>query len=239
MDNRLPSPAFRLAVGSMFAVLLLASGAPRALALELVPGGYGAGPDAPSIAVPPRGEGQVVSGDAGDSAGLAMDFTPRDGTGFWAGPQSGDPATELHFDLSVSGTPGVSAPELGFGASRDTLRAAQSGSAALAVGGAMHWSDWSLGGGLGRAQIMGTDLDLMSASLGYGRVTAEIALGQSENATVGQPRDVLMLSTDLAAWSWLTLESNLAVGAPNAAEDDRDRSRDPIAAGRLGLRLNF
>jgi hypothetical protein len=103
----------------------------------------------------------------------------------------------------------------------------------------MHWSDWTIGGGLGRAQVLGTDLDLMSASLGYGRVTAEIALGQSDASSVRQPRDVLMLSTDLAAWSWLTLESNLAVGSPPGVEGDRDRSREPVAAGRFGLRLNF
>ena len=29
----------------------------------------------------------------------------------------------------------------------------------------------------------------------------------------GPPQEVLMLSTDLAVWSWLTLESDLALGA--------------------------
>ena len=52
---------------------------------------------------------------------------------------------------------------------------------ALTVGGAMRWSDWSVGGGLGRAQVLGEDVDLMAATLGYGRVTAELAYGQSES----------------------------------------------------------
>ena len=47
---------------------------------------------------------------------------------------------------------------------------------ALTVGGAMRWSDWSVGGGLGRAQVLGESVDLMAATLGYGRVTAELAL---------------------------------------------------------------
>jgi hypothetical protein len=49
-----------------------------------------------------------------------------------------------------------------------------------------------------------------------------------------------MLSTDLAAWSWLTLESDLALGARSAGVDgEHDRNREPVAAGRFGLRLNF
>jgi hypothetical protein len=42
---------------------------------------------------------------------------------------------------------------------------------------------------------------------------------------------VLMLSTDLAASSWLKLESNLAVGS--------DRESESVAVGRFGVRLNF
>jgi hypothetical protein len=42
-----------------------------------------------------------------------------------------------------------------------------------------------------------------------------------------------MLSTDLAAWSWLTLESDLAVGT------SEHRADEGLAVGRLGVRLNF
>ena len=103
----------------------------------------------------------------------------------------------------------------------------------------MRWSDWTVGGGLGRAQVLGEDIDLMAATLGYGRVRAEVAYGQSESIQ-GPPNEVLMLSTDLAAWSWLTLESDLALGARSSSVDgERDRNREPVAAGRFGLRLNF
>ena len=79
----------------------------------------------------------------------------------------------------------------------------------------------------------------MAATLGYGRVRAELAYGQSQAAT-GVPQDVLMLRTDLAAWSWLTLESDLALGSRSANVDgSHDRNRDAVAAGRFGLRLNF
>ena len=72
-----------------------------------------------------------------------------------------------------------------------------------------------------------------------GRVRAEIAYGQSQAAS-GVPQDVLMLSTDLAAWSWLTLESDLALGSRSASVDGAgERNRDAVAAGRFGLRLNF
>lgn len=230
----------KFAPSVLLASALLVIAAIPALALELVPGGYGAGPSGAASKAVVSGGQQVVVNEASDSSDLAMDFTPRDGTGLWARTGgAGDQSSDLRFDLSVDGARDASSTQLGFGASRDTLRAGRSGSAALAVGGAMHWSDWTVGGGLGRAQVMGTDIDLMSASLGYGRVTAGIAIGQSDAPAIGQPRDVLMLSTDLTAWSWLTLESNLAVGSPAGAEGDRDRDRDAVAAGRLGLRLNF
>jgi hypothetical protein len=44
--------------------------------------------------------------------------------------------------------------------------------------------------------------------------------------------DVLMLSTDLAATSWLSLESDVAVGS-------RPDEEESVAVGRLGVRLNF
>ena len=53
-------------------------------------------------------------------------------------------------------------------------------------------------------------------------------------------RQLLLLRTDLAAWSWLTLESDLALGSRSANVDgSHDRNRDAVAAGRFGLRLNF
>ena len=99
----------------------------------------------------------------------------------------------------------------------------------------MRWSDWSVGGGLGRAQVLGESVDLMSATLGYGPVTAELAFGQSEPMAGAEPQDVLMLSTDLAAWSWLTLESDLAVGS-RGGELDRDRATTASRCRRRPVR---
>ena len=87
--------------------------------------------------------------------------------------------------------------------------------------------------------ILGEDMGVMSANLSYGRISTELAYGQAETGQ-GGTRDALMLSTDLAAWSWLTLESDLAVStAPGSVDRERDRSSQPVAAGRFGLRLNF
>ena len=216
-------------------------------ALELVPGGYGAGGQEAAGAPVPHDNERFAFGnsDGGSAAGLALDFTPRHGTGLWqgeAGAPDADPG--FRFDLTIRETPGAMFDQLGFGTARRTFGdgADPTGQAGLTVGGAMRWSDWSIGGSLGRAQILGTDVDLMAASFGYGRVTAEVAYGQSDAAsssTATAPRDVLMLSTDLAAWSWLTLESDFALGSNPDADRDRGQDREPVAVGRFGLRLNF
>ena len=66
----------------------------------------------------------------------------------------------------------------------------------------------------------------------YGALTASLSYGHADRADLA-PLDVMMLSTDLAASSWLKLESNVAVGA------DHTDDRQPMAVGRLGVRLNF
>ncbi len=223
-------------LGNILAAALMVSGASVASALELVPGGYGA--------AAPAQQSDVVDESVDLSGGLAspsvaLEFTPRGGAALWS--RSDDPESPgLRFDLTVHGSPTERLERFDLGTSRDAYRASSTAMpTALTVGGAMRWSDWSLGGGLGRAQVLGEDVDLMAASLGYGPLTAELAYGQSQPVQ-GQPRDVLMLSTDLAAWSWLTLESDLAVGSRvDTVDGQRDRNREPVAAGRLGLRLNF
>jgi hypothetical protein len=172
---------------------------------------------------------------------IALDFTPRSGSGLWARTDADkDAAPRVHFDLTVRSGGADGIERFGLGTTRDALRANSNPvPTALTVGGAMRWSDWSVGGGLGRAQILGDNVDLMAATLGYGRLTAELAYGQSESIE-GPPKEVLMLSTDLAAWSWLTLESDLALGSRSGTVDgERERNREPVAAGRFGLRLNF
>jgi hypothetical protein len=217
---------------------LVASGwAMSARALELVPGGYGQ--VAQSSAPAPAGAVGVAG--PGAAPGLSLEFTPRGSVSALSGSDVVDvDAPTLRFDLTVRANAPQAALPPANATSHDALRAsAASPQSSLTVGGAMHWSDWSVGGGLGRAHVLGEDVDLMAATLGYGRVSAEIAYGQAQ-PTAGVPQDVLMFSTDLAAWSWLTLESDLAVGARGASVDrPEDRNRDAVASGRLGLRLRF
>lgn len=214
---------------------LLAAGviglAPAAQALELVPGGYGlsaVAPVDPAIDVGAASVGTVL--DEG-TAGMTLDFTPRHGPGPAAGGGPG-----MHLDLTVRGGDG-GLGRLGLGEEDRLLQPGGPGvgRTSMMVGGAVRWSDWSLGGAIGRTEFMGEEMDLLSASIGYGRLSAELSLGQASD----YPRsrgDVMMLSTDLAAWSWLTLESDLALGTAPANTDREDGS---VAAGRLGLRLNF
>jgi hypothetical protein len=75
----------------------------------------------------------------------------------------------------------------------------------------------------------------VSATVGYGPLSTSLAFGQAGGGSgQQQSRGVLMLSTDLSAWSWLTLESDVALG--DSADGDAAES---VAVGRLGVRLNF
>jgi hypothetical protein len=207
-----------------------ALGAPGAQALDLVPGGYGAvlaSDDQRALA--DAGTLDLATRDG--VAGLSLGFTPRHGAGLLDGSGSQDGP---HFDLTVRGG-NAAFDQLGLGTQAPTLYPGRrTDRANLTVGGAMRWADWSLGGGIGRADFLGTDVDLLSASLGYRGLNAQIAFGQSVDYQT-TPSDVLMFSTDLAAWSWLTLESDLALGSAPSAE----REEDSLAVGRLGIRLNF
>jgi hypothetical protein len=226
-------------VGSLRAICLLAVGVLLAApvgAVELVPGGYGQAVD-PSLGGADPAHDRFAFGAGDNMSGLSLDFTPRHGTTLWSSKdEAGSP--DLRFDLNVTRQPAALAEQLGLASGGGAVHGGKprSSQPSLTVGGAMRWSDWSLGGGYGRAEIMGTDVDLLSATVGYGRLSAEIAFGQSVDYQTA-PRDVLMLSTDLAAWSWLTLESNLAVGSAGSASDRDDT--ESVAVGRVGLRLNF
>lgn len=213
---------------SVLALAAQASGS--ALAFDLVPGGYAAPVDSAWIDPVRR---DIVDDAAGDGpGGLALDFTPRSSTGVVTLEGAEQEGGRLSFDLVISSAPTLAADRLGLGASAAAGRPVQpQRGGGLAVGGAMRWSDWTLGGTYGRAAMLGADMDLMAAMVGYGRLNAQVAYAQAVDEKAN-PLDVLMLSTDLAAWSWLTLESDLALGADRATEES-------VAAGRVGIRLNF
>lgn len=217
----------------LIAALAAAGGAWAApsLALELVQGGYGQAHDG-ALPGPVATDDRLAIGRSLEAAGVSLGFTPRHATGGLAEDEAAGPS----FDFAVRGGTGTLG-QLGLGEAPGLLHPGSRDGApvtGLSVGGAMHWYDWSIGGGLGRADFLGTEVDLFSATLGYGRLSAEIGYGQSSDYQA-DPSDVLMLSTDLAAASWLTFESDLALGSrPDAGSED-----ESVAVGRFGLRLNF
>jgi hypothetical protein len=204
----------------------------RAQAFDLVPGGYGA----PSLAATDNGsavEGALAFSSAPQDLSLDY-FTPRQTTiTLWEGETGGKAERPgPRFDLTLDAGRGTAMDRLGLDLPAATARRPQQApGGGLAVGGAMRWADWSLGGAYAHTDLLGAGMDLMTASVGYGRVSAELSLGQAVDAEE-TPLDVLMFSTDLAAWSWLTLESDVAVGS------DRERE-EAVTVGRVGIRLNF
>ena len=213
--------------------LLLAACALAALtarpvsAVELAAGGYGLETYADGPAA--GGAAGFVPGPLEVGSAMVLDFTPRGGL---IAPGRAEEQPRLRLQLDIAG--GVVDPNDPLAAGAETrpswLADPQAKLGALSIGGALRWSDWSLGGGLARTPLFGGEADLMSASVGYRSLTASLSYGQAQRSDLA-PLGVLMLSTDLAASSWLKLESNLAVGS--------DRASDSVAVGRVGIRLNF
>ena len=203
-------------------------------AAEFVSGGYGAALTGGSAleAEAPAAGGQDASTVAGDTAVL-FDFTPR-GAGMPALGGSDEGAPRLRFEFGADGEGGLDALGLGGSAGPSWLdEGAAAGPRRLSLGGALLWSGWSVGGGFARSDLAGGAADLLSATVGFGPLSTSLAYGQA-NGSREQPRDVLMLSTDLSAWSWLTFESDVALGGPADGGE-----AESVAVGRLGVRLNF
>lgn len=191
-----------------------------------------AGPMLNAAAVERDGaEGEPRSFDGFESrraaATMSFDFTPRNPLSVLFEDAADEPA-ELRFGIARDPITSDRFAALG---GLDGSAVADSPST-LEIGGALHFADWIVGSGYARAPLFGGEADLVSATLGYGPVQARLAYGQTERRQ-SDTMDVLTFSTDLAAWSWLTLESDLAVGA------SEDRAEESLAAGRLGIRLNF
>jgi hypothetical protein len=165
------------------------------------------------------------------AAAASFDFTPRNPLSLLFDEATADLAEPAELRLEIARDPTLSSRFTSLG-SVDGGEMDTSPHAALEIGGALHWQDWVVGSGYSRAPLFGGEADLVSATLGYGPIQARLAYGQTERQRA-DTLDVLTLSTDLAAWSWLTLETDLAVGA------SEDSTTDSLAAGRLGIRLNF
>jgi hypothetical protein len=209
---------------------MFALGSPLASADELSVGGYGAGSPA-GFGAGGTGQETPSSYGPGDGGGVVLDFTPRGGGLFESDQDDGTP--RMRFELSVAGATLDEPNAFEFGAAETPswLAEPKVGLGELSIGGALRWSEWSVGGGFGRTALMGGEADLMSATVGYGSLTASLGYGEASGVEL-RPMDVLMLSTDLAATSWLSLESDVAVGS-------RPDEEESVAVGRLGVRLNF
>lgn len=197
-----------------------------AAAMDLVPGGYGAEVDAFRPAAPLAMQQRQFSSSVG-GAGLTLDFTPRASGSLFSQPSTIDSDGTASLSLGLRsgyadqlrlGSIGLSGP------STDPVEG-------LAIGGALSINQWEVSGSVGRANLLGNDADVFAAGLGYGRVNARLVYGHVPETTSGTGRDLLMLSTDLAAWSWLTLQGDVAVSETLANE--------PLTVGRIGVRLNF
>jgi hypothetical protein len=232
MNKILPSRPFLAAAAAASWLALL--GAVDARAVELVTGGYG------MDAALPGGPAAGAASGAGspwtvgtDGSAVVLGFTPRGSGTFGAGRGVGD-APKLRFELGVGAGPADWAGDAG-AVDRPSWLAGDdpaAGLGELSVGGALRWSEWSLGGGYARTALLGGEADLLSATVGRGAWSASVGFGEAEaGAQDAPPLDVLMLSADFAAWSWLSVGSDVAVGSGGEAES--------VAVGRLGVRLNF
>ena len=208
------------------AIIMSAS---NAQAVDLQAGGYGAS----ETELAPESRLKLRSGYLADSetAGITLDFTPRASGSLFTTAEQVRPSPMAvsvglhdHWDSDLRlDTVGLTSGH--FGQQADHSSDTQS----LAVGGALLIEDWRLSGGVGKAPLLGVDSDVMSAGISYGPMTARLVYGQVLKQD--EQTDVVMFSTDLAAWSWLTLQSDVAI-----SETDQQES---TAVGRLGVRLQF
>lgn len=196
----------------------------HARADELVAGGYEAGADAAMPATDLElSESFEASGSGAPASEMA--FTPRASGSLFA-LDDGD-AADADFHLTVKGheswMDGSRLGKLGL------IEGDVGTESDLMIGGGLGYDAFEIIGGLGRATMMGTDADLLAAGVAYGPLSARLVVAQTVEPE--DPRDVVMFSTDLAAWSWLTLQGDVAFS--------ETLEREPLTVGRVGFRLNF
>lgn len=100
----------------------------------------------------------------------------------------------------------------------------------LVLGGALETGGLLVGGYYARAELFGAPADVLAARVRYGAMEAELGLvSQPEGPT--DPYRLFTVGAAFAATPWLAVESDLAVG--------RRGEEQPLAAGRIGIRLDF
>lgn len=218
-------------VGLVAAGLMVGLAAPALAGGTLVPGGAAYAPlpvtagEATALEVT-RPTQPVGSSDAQ----FIMGFTPRQGIGAaGGGSPTGAVEPRLTLSLSQAGSLEQRLDHLSLGQPQGA-RARPNDESSLIVGGGLEWDIWSLGGTYTRASLAGVPTDLVGARVGYGDFTARLSFGElEEGARAGS--GLWLLSTDLAAWSWLSLEGDVAVQTHEETE--------PETVGRLGVKLRF
>ena len=222
----------RSVIASLFGAGLLfgALGTSSALAADMVSGGYGADVEsyAPNADLAMRSRSFASSADASE---LTLEFTPRASGLLFSRPAAPSDDPELSFSFDFKGSYDRELRFDSIGLSRTAAGSDAELGEGLALGGALQYDQWQLSGSLGRANLLGNSADVVAAGIGYGPLNARLVYGSVPETTGGTEGDLLMFSTDLAAWSWLTLQGDVAVSDTIADE--------PLTIGRVGIRLHF
>lgn len=199
----------------VFLVCLLAAAPAGAADLKL--GGYVASSAADGAEAPLAASGLP----APDTGGMTMTFTPRGSGSFYGTAPAEGLAFEMGLDNHWASTRRLDA--MGFDYDREDKDE-------MMVGGALLLDDVRLTGGIGRTKLFGAKADLVAAGFTYGPLSARVLLGEGEDTRVAE-RDIMVLSTDLKPWSWLSLQGDVAVTDQVGSERQ--------AIGRLGVELHF
>lgn len=210
------------------AVLAVGQGMPAARAAGLVEGGYLAEGLGPPVEVEAgRRPGEI------DLGGLALSFTPREPFGASAGAKERElELPTLRLSLAGGETDRARLGTLDLGTQSTVRGAATSSSTSFEIGGAFEWQSWSVGATYVEVPDLDGETRLLGATVGYGRIGARLAFGQTERAADPGDREFWLFSTNLAARSWLSLEGD--VGYMPGQE-----TAPSSAVGRVGLRLRF
>lgn len=197
-------------------VVALAATTSPVVAAELIEGGFGLEEPA-DASTPLEVETLAFSADAANSS--PIDFTPRHNAPGFSG--SWRDRIEMRVDVDPS-----FGQRFGFAADIDEAR-----STAMLVGGALELDDVAVIGGVGRTAIFGGTADVISAGMALGDVSASLSFGETaEEFQID--RDVMMLSTDVAIAPWITLQGDVAL-------TETVDEREPLAIGRIGVKLRF
>jgi len=214
----------RIVVACLTAVMVVAAaGASRAA--SLVEGGY----LSEGLGVAPQ-RAEAAPGDL-DLGGLTLSFTPRGPFGASAGSRGPDLPT-LRLNLSGGDVDRVRLGGLDLAVPQTSRGGAGADSTSFEIGGAFEWQSWSLGGSYVEIPDIDGDTRLLGATVGYGRIGARLAYGQTERAADAGDREFWLFSTNLAARSWLSLEGDVGYMP-------RQDTEPSSAVGRVGLRLRF